>query len=166
MSGGAALGSTAGAGAPSRAALHAALGEVQDPEIPIALADLGVIRAAEIADGDVTVVLSPTRLGCPALGEIGRRVRDAALGLDGVATATVRWEMRAWSPDDVSAEGRRALHDGGYGLAPEADGCPHCGSTEIEPLSAFGGSVCRVPYGCRTCGTPFDVLRSARCALR
>jgi ring-1,2-phenylacetyl-CoA epoxidase subunit PaaD len=152
-------------GGPARDAVLAALGEVQDPEIPIALADLGVIRDAEIRDGAVTVVLSPTRLGCPALGEIGRRVRTAALALDGVATAKVRWEMRAWSPDDVSAEGRRALHDGGYGVTPEADGCPHCGSAAVEPLAAFGGSVCRVPYACRTCGTPFDVLRSAQCAL-
>jgi ring-1,2-phenylacetyl-CoA epoxidase subunit PaaD len=150
---------------PSPEVLRAALAEVEDPEIPIALADLGVIRGAEISDGEVTVVLAPTRLGCPALGEIARRVRTAALALDGVGTAKVRWEMRAWSPEDVSAEGRRALHDGGYGLTPEAEGCPHCGSTHIEPLSAFGGSVCRVPYACRGCGTPFDVLRSARCAL-
>ena len=146
--------------------VRAALEPVEDPEIPIALVDLGVVRDV-VVDGDsVSLVLSPTRLGCPALGEIARRLSVAAATVPGVVDVRVQWRPRAWSPADVSERGRTALRDAGYTLRkPEepADRCPYCGSRDAEPMGSFGGSVCRQSLLCAECGSPYEALRSAAC---
>jgi ring-1,2-phenylacetyl-CoA epoxidase subunit PaaD len=144
-------------------ALDQALCAVTDPEIPVTLRDLGVIRRADLDATTAVITLSPTRLGCPALGEIARRVRRAALTVRGVDAVRLVWRPEQWSPSDITPAGAQALHDAGYSVAEERPGCPHCGSTDVEALSEFGGSLCRRPLLCRGCGTPFDVLRSARC---
>lgn len=145
-------------------ALDEALRAVTDPEIPVTLRDLGVIRGAERDGSTAVVTLSPTRLGCPALGEIALRVRRAALTVPEVDTVRLVWRPEQWRPSDITPAGARALHEAGYSTAEERPACPHCGSTDVETLSEFGGSLCRRPLLCRGCGTPFDVLRSARCA--
>ena len=56
---------------------------VPDPELPmVTIADLGILRDVR-QDGDtVTVIITPTYSGCPALREIGadlrRRLGDPA----------------------------------------------------------------------------------------
>lgn len=142
--------------------LDSALDQVTDPEIPVTLRDLGVIRGAELDDRTAVVTLSPTRLGCPALAEIANRVRAAALTVPEVETVRLVWQPRAWHPTDITARGRRELHDAGYRTVEPS--CPYCGSEQVEALSEFGSSPCRRPMQCRHCGTPFDELRSALCA--
>lgn len=143
-----------------------ALAPVEDPEIPIPLVDLGVVRDVLVHGADVRLVLSPTRLGCPALGEIARRLSAAAAAVPGVVDVRVEWRPRAWSPADVSEHGQAVLRAAGYTLgsydAP-AHQCPYCGSGEAEPLGAFGGSVCRQSLLCSACGSPYEALRSAAC---
>ncbi|TMI77102.1 MAG: DUF59 domain-containing protein, partial [Bacillati bacterium ANGP1] len=39
---------------------------VEDPELPIAITDLGLVRTVQVADGRVSVRLVPTWTGCPA----------------------------------------------------------------------------------------------------
>ncbi len=46
--------------------LWAALSEVQDPEMPVNLVDLGVIYGISESDGVVDVDLTFTAMGCPA----------------------------------------------------------------------------------------------------
>ena len=44
------------------------LEEVKDPEIPVvSLVEMGIVREVEIAGQDVTVKITPTFAGCPAL---------------------------------------------------------------------------------------------------
>ncbi len=146
--------------------VRAALAGVEDPEIPIALVDLGVVRDVRVSGDSVHLVLSPTRLGCPALGEIARRLSAAAAAVPGVVDVQVQWRPRAWSPADVSLRGQAALRAAGYTLRTvgvPADQCPYCGSQGAEPLGTFGGSVCRQSLLCSTCGSPYDALRSAAC---
>lgn len=143
-----------------------ALGSVEDPEIPIALVDLGVVREVLVDADQVRLVLSPTRLGCPALGEIARRLSAAAAVVPGVADVRVQWRPRAWSPADVSEQGQAVLREAGYALGTSqgpAQVCPYCGSADAEPLGAFGGSVCRQSLLCSGCGSPYEALRSAAC---
>lgn len=143
--------------------LNAALDAVTDPEIPVTLRDLGVLRDVVVANGAATVTLSPTRLGCPALGEIARRVQAAAVTSGAVHAVRIVWQPREWQPADITPEGRRALRDAGYSAAEMETRCPYCGGSDVETLSTFGGSICRQPLHCRRCGTPFDVLRSSGC---
>ena len=62
---------------------------IEDPELPIAITDLGLVQDVEIEDGRVSVRLVPTWTACPALDVIRGRVRDALLAVPGVRAAVV-----------------------------------------------------------------------------
>src|SRR5580693_3524101 len=50
-------------------------GSVPDPELPmLTMADLGILRDISLDGGQVTVSLTPTYSGCPALTEMSRDV--------------------------------------------------------------------------------------------
>src|SRR5687767_2773449 len=91
---------------------------VKDPEIPVlSLIDLGVIRGVSIANtGQVTVTMTPTFSGCPAMDYMQRDV-EQTLHAHGVADVVVRMSFdEPWSTNLMTEEGRRALKE--FGLAP------------------------------------------------
>lgn len=153
-------------------ALRAA-GAVVDPEIPVlTIADLGVLRGAELAeDGRVEVTITPTYSGCPAMGVIAAEVA-LALERAGIPGARVRTVLSpAWTTDWMTEEGRRKLL--AYGIAPparatgrralfgegEAVVCPRCGSTGTTRLAEFGSTACKALWRCEACREPFDHFR-------
>jgi ring-1,2-phenylacetyl-CoA epoxidase subunit PaaD len=139
--------------------VRAAVAAVEDPEVPITLADLGVLRSLDI-DGDRVVVhLAPTRLGCPGRAEMTRRVEEAVKGARPDAAVVVEWDMVAWQPDDVTPQGAGVLAEWGYTLLAGGLRCPYCGSSDTRADGEFGGSVCKKPFTCRACGSTFDALR-------
>lgn len=140
-----------------------AVATVRDPEIHIGLRDLGVLRSVSVADDRILVRLAPTRIGCPALGEIARRVRRALADAAPGHEVEIVWEHGTWQPTSVTAAGRDALDRGGYRLTDTAARCPYCGGEDIVRAGRFGGAICKVPYDCRGCGTPFDVIGTAEC---
>lgn len=136
---------------------------IEDPEVPITLTDLGVVRdvAVDAVARTVTVVLRPTRLACPARDEMARRVRAAVEAVAPDAGTTVTWELSAWSHTDVSPAGGQSLLQIGYADPAGTDACcPYCRSTQVRREGAYGGSVCKSPYSCRDCGSTFDVLKN------
>lgn len=142
--------------------INAALRQVEDPEIPITLHDLGVLREVEIASSSVTVTMVPTRLGCPARGEMERRVRNAIASVDPGSDVAVRWEMATWNSTNITERGRGSLRDAGYapgGATPRA--CPYCDSTDVRREGEFGGALCKTPFTCLSCGSTYDALASA-----
>jgi len=96
--------------------LWAALSEIQDPEMPINLVDLGVIYGIDERDGVVDVDLTFTAMGCPASDFIIEDVRERLLREEGVREVRVNV---VWSPPWTSARmtqaGRDALE--AWGLA-------------------------------------------------
>jgi ring-1,2-phenylacetyl-CoA epoxidase subunit PaaD len=138
---------------------------VCDPEIDVTLGDLGVVRSvSRTGDRDV-VHLAPTRLSCPARGEIARRVRSALADAAPGHRADIVWEPGAWQPAAVTAAGHEALRTGGYRVAGTAPRCPYCAGEDVVRAGRFGGAVCKVPYDCRGCGSPFDVIGTAGCSV-
>lgn len=152
-----------------RRALDAAAG-VADPEIPVlSIADLGVLRGAEVgADGQVEVAITPTYSGCPAMNMIAMEVQ-LALERAGLPDARVRTVLSpAWTTDWMSEAGRRKLRE--YGIAPPPPpgagrgalfgaaevACPRCGSADTERLAEFGSTACKSLWRCRACREPFD----------
>ncbi|WP_406452194.1 phenylacetate-CoA oxygenase subunit PaaJ [Streptomyces sp. NBC_00876] len=148
-------------------------GSVPDPELPVlTLEELGVVRGVDVpAPGRVTVRLTPTYTGCPAIeamsADIERVLHDH--GMTEVSVVTVL--SPAWSTDDISAEGRRKLAE--FGIAPPRPNgaaspsgepvplalsirCPHCGSTDTELLSRFSSTACKALRRCVACREPFD----------
>jgi ring-1,2-phenylacetyl-CoA epoxidase subunit PaaD len=157
----------------------AAAASVLDPELPVlTIEDLGVLRDVEVGDdGGVTVTVTPTYSGCPAMEVIAHDVEAAAraAGFDHVVVRRVL--SPAWTTDWLSDEGRRKLED--YGIAPpgsvpgpRAGGsagpvalalsvrCPQCGSPDTVETSRFGSTACKSLWQCRACREPFDHMKA------
>ena len=96
--------------------LWAALHDVQDPEMPINLVDLGVIYRITERDGVVDVDLTFTAMGCPASDFIVDDVRERLLREPGVEEVRVNvvWDP-PWTTARMTEAGRDALEE--WGLA-------------------------------------------------
>jgi metal-sulfur cluster biosynthetic enzyme len=94
----------------------AALAEVQDPEMPVNLVDLGLIYGLEQRDGVVEVDLTFTAMGCPASDFILDDVRERLLREEGVREVRVNvvWDP-PWTSARMTEAGRDALE--AWGLA-------------------------------------------------
>jgi ring-1,2-phenylacetyl-CoA epoxidase subunit PaaD len=155
-------------------AAWAALGGVPDPEVPaISVVELGIVRDVQV-DGDaVTVVVTPTYSGCPAMREIEQDI-VAALEAAGFARVDVRTTYApAWTTDWITAEAREKLR--AYGIAPPgpAEGptlvplrrrrvvaCPYCGSEQTTLRSEFGSTACKAIHFCDACRQPFEEFKA------
>ncbi len=146
-------------------------GAVVDPEIPVlSIADLGVLRDVRVADGQITVAITPTYSGCPAMNMIAMEIKTA-LAAAGFADARVELVLSpAWTTDWMSEAGRRKLQE--YGIAPPVKGagrralfgqdhvaCPRCGSADTGELAAFGSTSCKSLWRCNSCLEPFDYFK-------
>lgn len=142
-----------------------AIEAVEDPEIPITLKDLGVLRSVTQKDNHVVVVLRPTKIGCPGKVRMESEIRRACSSLDPVGTVEITWEYEPWSPNDVTPNGQRRLAE--YGITVrehELIECPYCSSKVVSTMGDFGGSICKAPYHCDSCGSTFERLRSVQTA--
>ncbi len=93
-----------------------ALAEVQDPEMPVNLVDLGVIYGITELDGIVEVDLTFTAMGCPASDFILEDVRERLLREAGVREVRVNivWDP-PWTSARMTEAGRDTLES--WGLA-------------------------------------------------
>lgn len=152
----------------------AAAASVVDPEVPVlTIADLGVLRDVAVdVDGRVTVTVTPTYSGCPAMDAIRTDVEKALRNI-GFSQIEVRTVLSpAWTTDWMTERGRRALAD--YGIAPpsvrrETGGpvlvslsvrCPQCDSPDTRELSRFGSTACKSLWACNSCLEPFDHFKA------
>jgi metal-sulfur cluster biosynthetic enzyme len=96
--------------------LWAALHDVQDPEMPINLVDLGVIYGIAEQHGVVDVDLTFTAMGCPASDFIVDDIRERLLREPGVEEVRVNvvWDP-PWTTARMTEAGRDALEE--WGLA-------------------------------------------------
>ena len=157
---------------------RAAAAAVVDPEMPmLTLADLGVLRDVTESGDAVSVTITPTYSGCPAL-EVMRDDLRAALTAAGFARVEVRTVLSPpWSTDWISDEGRRKLADAGIAppgrVGPRPAGpvpltltapaevvpCPGCGAPVTEEVSRFGPTACTALRRCRSCREPFEHMK-------
>ena len=158
-------------------ALSVAAG-VPDPELPmVTVADLGILREVT-EDGDtVTVVITPTYSGCPAMREISHDLRRR-LERAGYRQVTVRTELSPpWTTDWITPEGRRKLAAAGIAppsaaprrpagpvpltltAAPRPVTCPRCGSPRTRETSRFSGTACKALQWCEQCLEPFERIK-------
>ena len=149
------------------------LATVHDPEIPvITIDDLGILRDVRVDGDHVTVTITPTYSGCPAMDEIRADIRTALRisGVDDVEVETVL--SPAWTTDWMSEAGRDKLR--AFGIAPPTRRsgpvlvqlgdriecpqitCPQCGSADTEELTRFASTSCKALWRCRSCREPFD----------
>lgn len=94
-----------------------ALAEIQDPEMPVNLVDLGLVyRVAVDEQGTAAVDLTFTAMGCPAGDFIVEDVQERVGAIEGVGEVKVRivWDP-PWTADRLTEAGRDALES--WGLA-------------------------------------------------
>lgn len=147
------------------------LEEVKDPEIPVlSLVDLGVITAVSVQDRNVTIQLTPTFIGCPALDMMKQEITEVMRAHGAAEVAVEVTFSKPWTSDMISAKGRAALQK--FGLAPppsatlftdldvlEHATCPRCNGTDTELKSAFGPTLCRSIHYCNTCHEAFEQFK-------
>jgi metal-sulfur cluster biosynthetic enzyme len=93
-----------------------ALREVQDPEMPVNIVDLGIVYGLRETAGIVSVDLTFTAMGCPAAEFILEDVRERLLHEPGVREVAVNvvWDP-PWTAARMTEAGREALEM--WGLA-------------------------------------------------
>jgi len=151
-----------------------ALEEIPDPEIPVvSLVDLGVIRSVDVRDGHVSVELTPTFLGCPALEAMKRALEEAVSALGAEPDVRVIQDD-SWSTDRITPAGREKLRAAGFAppapreasaptllqLQAKVHRCPYCGSTETRLENIFGPTPCRSLRYCESCRQPFEQFKT------
>lgn len=160
---------------PTRDTILAILDTVMDPEVPVlSVRELGIVRDVSIdADGAVTVVVTPTYSGCPAIRVIEQDITSALhdAGIGDVRIETVY--SPAWTSDWIPDSARAKLK--AYGIAPptavastdlvqllrapRTPQCPYCDSRDTEVRSEFGSTACKSICWCRSCGQPFEEFK-------
>jgi len=146
------------------------LSNVPDPEVPVlSILDLGIVRDVQIGeDNKVTVTITPTYSGCPAMDVIAMQIRMNLIS-NGVKTINIENQLSpAWTTDWMTEEGKKKLKE--YGIAPpqrkssdkialfeeENVPCPRCGSENTIMTSQFGATSCKALYKCNSCREPFE----------
>jgi ring-1,2-phenylacetyl-CoA epoxidase subunit PaaD len=147
------------------------LEDVKDPEIPVlSLVDLGVIREVVVHDDSVSIEMTPTFVGCPAMDFMKREVIEKLQSV-GIKNVDVSITFReAWSSDRISEKGKAALKK--FGLAPpmpshlftdievlEHVPCPRCNGSNTELKNPFGPTLCRSIHYCHTCREAFEQFK-------
>ncbi|CUU38435.1 MAG: iron-sulfur cluster assembly protein [Armatimonadetes bacterium] len=92
------------------------LHDVYDPEIPLNIADLGLIYDLQVSDqGEVHILMTLTAPGCPVGDMIADEIRDRVMSLPGVQDVQVEFTFDPlWTPERISEEGREALRAFGF----------------------------------------------------
>ena len=163
---------------PASSDMRAAIAAIPDPEVPvITIYDLGILREVVVDEQGrrVTVVITPTYSGCPAMDAIRQHIEHVARSRGYAATVRTRLSP-AWTTDWMSAAGRDKLRE--FGIAPPGQRsemfgqpvglrlmarrvtCPLCGSVDTQEISRFGSTACKALRRCNQCREPFDEFKT------
>ena len=148
------------------------LSTIKDPEVPaISIVELGIVREVQLHEGEVTVTITPTYSGCPAMKMIEDDIRSV-LNENGFSTIVIKTiHSPAWTTDWISESTKMKLKN--YGIAPPQSvaqspllqiempkiSCPHCNSQDTQLKSQFGSTACKSYYFCYSCRQPFEYFK-------
>jgi ring-1,2-phenylacetyl-CoA epoxidase subunit PaaD len=159
-------------GSVDHALVRAIVADVADPEVPVlTIDDLGILRDVILtSDGHISVTITPTYSGCPAMEAIRSDIAGA-LADHGFHDVSVQLVLApAWTTDWMSEAGKQKLL--AYGIAPPQPRtgsavmvslslrCPQCGSPDTRELSRFGSTACKALWVCTSCQEPFDHFKA------
>ena len=153
--------------------IYTHLEKVKDPEIPVlSILDMGIVREVVAEEESVSVTITSTYTGCPAMDLIETEIVKT-LEKEGYQKVNVTLTLDPpWSTDWISEEGLKKLEE--FGIAPPVKGtadkrtlfqeppqprCPYCKSQNTEMVSLFGSTACKSQYKCNDCLEPFDYFK-------
>ena len=149
------------------------LATINDPEVPaINIVELGIVRNVHLNDESVTVTITPTYSGCPAMKMIEDEIRRL-LTEHGIPNVTIETVFSpAWTTDWIDLQAKEKMTK--YGIAPPhivsqspllqitlpVIQCPHCQSNDTQLKSEFGSTACKSYYFCHSCRQPFEYFKA------
>lgn len=140
-----------------------ALREVEDPEVPVNIVDLGLVQEVSIEGRRVRVTLAPTYAACPGRTYI---VEQARQRLQEIADEVdLRWSTEPhWRTQLIQPAALAQMREFGVGI-PEGPArtvrCPYCESTKTRLEREFGSAVCKSLFYCDDCRHPFEAMRGS-----
>jgi ring-1,2-phenylacetyl-CoA epoxidase subunit PaaD len=149
------------------------LEEVKDPEVPVlSIIDLGIVRDVKVENEKISIIITPTYSGCPAMDVISMDIRLKLIE-KGYRNVVIQQQLSpAWTTDWMTSEGKEKLK--AFGIAPpnpkqqfctsemfreEAIECPRCLSYHTEVISQFSSTACKAMYRCLDCKEAFDYFK-------
>ncbi|RPI15567.1 MAG: phenylacetate-CoA oxygenase subunit PaaJ [Ignavibacteriae bacterium] len=149
-----------------------ALEDVRDPEIPtISVVDLGIVTDVILnEDKSVSVTMTPTFSGCPALKMLENMVKEKIESI-GIKQVDVKTTFDVpWNTNMISPKGKEMLKKHGLAPPPEHNGviqidilshvpCPYCSSKNTVLKSPFGPTLCRSLHYCNNCRQAFEQFK-------
>lgn len=133
--------------------IYDALKSIPDPEMPISIVDLGLIKdvrcnpsdmrpGATGGDVNVTVDVLPTFIGCPALDMIAGDIRAKLGAIPGVAAVRVNWLFDPpWSVDRITPEGRASLKEHGVTVPERGSKLPVPGHESQQTVTLSTSAI-------------------------
>lgn len=133
--------------------------------------DMGIVKDIQVHDKEVTIKITPTYSGCPAMDMIASEIKQI-LDQSGYITKVDLILSPAWTTDWITENGRKKLEE--YGIAAPLDEskdklallgeakvvkCTLCGSTNTILVSQFGSTACKALFKCQDCLEPFDYFK-------
>ncbi|NOT38473.1 MAG: phenylacetate-CoA oxygenase subunit PaaJ [Saprospiraceae bacterium] len=147
------------------------LSQITDPEIPVInIHELGILRNVTWNNTYYEVTITPTYVGCPAMGMIEMSIRQV-LDQYSIPYKIITSLHPSWTTDWITDIGKFKLKE--YGIAPpstqkriqnlfEGQGiveCPRCNSANTILISEFASTACKSLYKCNECLEPFDYFK-------
>ena len=149
------------------------LEEVKDPEVPVlSIIDLGIVRDVKVENEKISIIITPTYSGCPAMDVISMDIRLKLIE-KGYRNVVIQQQLSpAWTTDWMTQQGKEKLK--AFGIAPpnpkqqfctsemfreEAIECPRCLSYHTEVISQFSSTACKAMYRCLDCKEAFDYFK-------
>ena len=149
------------------------ISSIPDPEIPvITIKELGVLRSISVEKGKLTIKITPTYSGCPAMDRFQADIEGVIKELN-IENYQIQMQYNPpWTTDWMSKEAKEKLR--AFGIAPPEHKtsdknailgapskviCPKCSSSETELVSPFGSTACKALYKCNSCLEPFDYFK-------
>jgi ring-1,2-phenylacetyl-CoA epoxidase subunit PaaD len=148
-----------------------------DPELPmLTIEDLGILRDVHYSPGLVTITITPTYSGCPAMREITADIHSRLIRAGFPRVTVVALLAPAWTTDWITEDGHRKLSANGIAppspaprrggpipltlTAPPSPACPRCGSSDTVRTAEFSATACKSLNRCKECGEPFEGVKA------
>ncbi len=93
-----------------------ALYDIEDPEMPVSIVDLGLVYGVDVTDEVATIDMTLTYSGCPARDMLMDEIEENVEGIEGIDGVHLRlvWSPE-WSLEMVTDQGKTDLKE--FGLS-------------------------------------------------
>ena len=138
------------------------LDNVYDPELPgLTIWDLGILQDIKEENDIVSITVTPTYSGCPAVDTIISDIETELAKFNFKKVEVKVILSPAWTTNMMSPAAKAHLKS--IQIAPPNKNnqvcCPVCESENTKVLSQFGSTACKSLYQCNDCFEAFDYFK-------